>query len=51
MCKRILLLIVCLGVACGAFAQQADTTQVEKPAEVPVISYSLAPKKYKIADI
>ena len=25
--------------------------QVEAPAEVPVISYSLAPKKYKIADI
>lgn len=38
-------------VALGAWAQEADTTKVEAPAEVPVISYSLTPKKYKIADI
>ena len=51
MYKRIVLFFICLGFACGAFAQEIDTTQVEAPAEVPVISYSLAPKKYKIADI
>lgn len=38
-------------IALGAWAQEADTTKVEAPAEVPVISYSLTPKKYKIADI
>ena len=51
MYKRIVLFFICLGFPCGAFAQEIDTTQVEAPAEVPVISYSLAPKKYKIADI
>ena len=51
MYKRIVLFFICLGFACGAFAQEIDTTQVEAPAEVPVISYSLAAKKYKIADI
>ena len=43
MYKRIVLFFICLGFACGAFAQEIDTTQVEAPAEVPVISYSLAP--------
>ena len=35
------------------FAQEngSDTAKVEKPADLPVISYSLTPKKYKIADI
>ena len=51
MYKRIVLFFICLGFACGAFAQEIDTTQVEAPAEVPVISYSSPPKKYKIADI
>ncbi len=51
MCKRIVLFLICLGFAFGAFAQEIDTTKVEEPGEVPVISYSLAPKKYKIADI
>ena len=51
MYKRIVLFFICLGFACGAFAQEIDTTQVETPAEVPVISYSSPPKKYKIADI
>ncbi|SEF58714.1 outer membrane protein assembly factor BamA [Parabacteroides chinchillae] len=50
MYKRIVLFFIFLGFACGAFAQETDTTQVEKPAELPVFSYSL-PKKYKIADI
>ena len=45
MYKRIVLFFICLGFACGAFAQEIDTTQVEAPAEVPVISYSLAAKK------
>ncbi|RHJ93405.1 outer membrane protein assembly factor BamA [Parabacteroides bouchesdurhonensis] len=51
MYKRIVLFFVFLSIVCGAFAQETDTTQVEKPAEVPVISYSSPPKKYKIADI
>ena len=51
MYKRIVLFFIFLGFACGAFAQESDTTQVEAPAEVPVIDYSLAPKRYKIADI
>ena len=38
MYKRIVLFFICLGFACGAFAQEIDTTQVEAPAEVPVIS-------------
>ena len=40
-----------LGCACGVFAQETDSIQVEQPVEVPEISYSLSPKKYKIADI
>ena len=46
-----MLFFVFLGVACGMYAQETDTTKVEAPAEVPVISYSLSPKQYKIADI
>ena len=51
MYKRIVLFFIFLGFACGAFAQESDTTQVEVPAEVPVINYSSMPKRYKIADI
>ena len=51
MYKRIVLFFICVGFVYGAFAQEIDTTQVEAPVETPVISYSLAPKKYKIADI
>lgn len=51
MYKRIVLFLIFLGFACGGYAQEKDTTKVEKAAEVPVISYSLTPKKYKIADI
>ncbi len=48
MYKRIVLFFICLGFACGAFAQEIDTTQVETPAEVPVISYSLAAKNTRL---
>lgn len=51
MYKKIVLFFVFLGVACGMYAQENDTTKVEAPAEVPVISYSLSPKQYKIAGI
>lgn len=51
MYRRIVLFFIFLGFAGIAFAQEIDTTKVEEPAEVPVISYSLSPKKYKIADI
>lgn len=51
MYKRIVLFFIFLGFAYGAFAQGSDTTKVEAPAEVPVINYSLSPKRYKIADI
>lgn len=51
MYKRIVLFFIFLGFACGAFAQESDTTKVEAPAEVPVINYSISPKRYKIADI
>ncbi len=52
MYKRIVLFFIFLGYAFGAFAQGSDTTKVEKESgEVPVISYSLSPKKYKIEDI
>ena len=47
-------MIVFLGYALGAFAQVKDTTEVDATdttAKVPTISYSLAPKKYKIANI
>ena len=51
MYKRIVLFFICLGFA-WCVCQEIDTTWVEAPAEVLVISYSsLAPKKYKIADI
>ena len=49
--KFAVLCLISWVVALGAWAQEADTTKVEAPAEVPVISYSLTPKKYKIADI
>jgi outer membrane protein insertion porin family len=52
MCKRIVLFIISQSFVFGAFAQETDTvTVVETPVEVPVISYSLTPKRYKIADI
>lgn len=51
MYKRIVLLPLFLGWTYAAFAQETDTTRVEQPVEVPEISYSLSPKKYKIADI
>ena len=49
--KFVVLCLMSWVVALGVWAQEADTTKVEAPAEVPVISYSLTPKKYKIADI
>lgn len=53
MYKRICLFLMLLAFALGAFAQESDTTrvEVENPAEVPEVSYSLAPRKYKIAGI
>ncbi|MDR1344346.1 MAG: outer membrane protein assembly factor BamA, partial [Tannerellaceae bacterium] len=52
MCKRIVLFFVSLSFVFGAFAQESDTIPAgEIPAEVPVISYSHSPRKYKIADI
>lgn len=51
MYKRIVLFFIFLAFAGKGIAQEIDTTKVEEPAEVPVISYSLSPKKYKIADI
>jgi len=51
MYKRLVLLLIVLGFAISALAQEKDTTQVETPAELPVISYTLSPKKYRIADI
>jgi outer membrane protein insertion porin family len=54
MYKGLVLMIVFLGYALGAFAQVKDTTEVDTTdttAKVPTISYSLAPKKYKIANI
>ncbi|MCI7705678.1 MAG: outer membrane protein assembly factor BamA [Bacteroidales bacterium] len=53
MYKGIVLFFLFLGVTFGVFAQEngSDTAKVEKPADLPVISYSLTPKKYKIADI
>lgn len=51
MYKRIVLLPLFLGWTYAAFAQETDTTRVEQSVEVPEISYSLSPKKYKIADI
>lgn len=51
MYKGIVLFFLFLGISLGAVAQENDTAKVEKPAELPVISYSLSPRKYKIADI
>lgn len=51
MYKGIVLFFVFLGISFGMFAQENDTAKVETPTELPVISYSLTPKKYKIADI
>lgn len=53
MYKGIVLFFFFLSVTFGAFAQEngSDTAKVDKPADLPVISYSLTPKKYKIADI
>jgi outer membrane protein insertion porin family len=51
MYKKIVLFLVFLSTVCGTYAQGTDTTKVETPAKKPVISYSLSPKKYKIADI
>lgn len=51
MYKKVELFLVFVGLAFGAVAQESDTAKVEGPAEVPVISYALSPKKYKIADI
>jgi outer membrane protein insertion porin family len=52
MCNKIVLFFVSLSFVFGAFAQESDTIPAgETPAEVPVISYSLSPQKYKIADI
>lgn len=51
MYRRIVLFFIFLSAALGVFAQESDTTKVEAPAEVPVISYALSPKRYKIADI
>lgn len=53
MYKGIVLFFLFLSVTFGVFAQEngSDTAKVDKPADLPVISYSLTPKKYKIADI
>jgi outer membrane protein insertion porin family len=52
MCKRIVLFFIFLGFSLGMYAQEiTDTTHVDPPVEVPVISYTMSPKKYKIADI
>ena len=53
MYKGIVLFFLFLSVTFGVLAQEngIDTAKVEKPADLPVISYSLTPKKYKIADI
>ena len=53
MYKGIVLFFLFLSVTFGVFAQEngSDTAKVEKPTDLPVISYSLTPKKYKIADI
>ncbi len=51
MCKKIVLLFIILSCAFGVYAQETDTTHVEEPAELPVISYSAMPRRYTIADI
>lgn len=51
MYKKLVMMFFFLGITLGIFSQENDTTKVEQPAELPVISYSLTPQKYKIADI
>ncbi len=51
MYKKIVLFFMFLSYTFTLFAQETDTTKVETPVELPVISYSLSPRKYKIADI
>lgn len=51
MYKKLVMMFFFLGITLGVFSQENDTTKVEQPAELPVISYSLTPQKYKIADI
>ncbi len=51
MCKRLVLFFILLGFTFGVFAQEiTDTTHVDQPVELPVISHS-SPKRYRIADI
>jgi outer membrane protein insertion porin family len=49
--KKTALFILSAGFVLRAFAQEADSAGAGQPGEVPVIAYSLSPKKYKIADI
>jgi Outer membrane protein/protective antigen OMA87 len=51
MYKKLLLLLFFFGTTAGVIAQEDDTTNAEISVETPVISYSLTPKSYKIADI
>ncbi|MCC8170928.1 MAG: outer membrane protein assembly factor BamA [Parabacteroides sp.] len=53
MYKRIGLFLMFFALVSALRAQEKDTTriEVEKTVEVPEISYSLTPRKYKIADI
>ncbi|MCD8042254.1 MAG: outer membrane protein assembly factor BamA [Tannerellaceae bacterium] len=52
MCKKIVLfLFIFLGFSLAVSAQETDSTHVDTPVELPVISYSLTPKKYTIEDI
>lgn len=55
LCRKLVLFFISVGMFVGVSAQTSpqenDTTKVEQPAEVPVISYSLSSKRYKIADI
>jgi len=51
MYKRIVLFLFSLCMAFSVDAQESDSTKVESPVEVPVVSYSLSPRRYKIADI
>ncbi|MCD8176841.1 MAG: outer membrane protein assembly factor BamA [Tannerellaceae bacterium] len=49
--KIVLFLFIFLGFSLAVSAQETDSAHVDTPAEVPVISYSLTPKKYTIEDI
>ncbi len=52
MYKKIILflaIICCCDVV--SYAQETDSTKIETPVELPVISYDLTAKKYTIADI